>query len=144
MHSISLSFILSLAFHWLSAVECSPLGTVVSRGDCRVLTEVTYWGIACQKQRPVSCQAGQSYGGVVSFNEKTTFPADSVPICEQTLEVSVMPRITRSKANISTSTNVALGRWVLKTSAALYCINRLPTYHSITTRIPNSKDTFDP
>ncbi|KAF5518928.1 hypothetical protein CGCA056_v010102 [Colletotrichum aenigma] len=92
MHSTSLSFILSLAFHWFAAVEGSPLGNIVSRGDCRVLTEVTYWGIACQKQRPVSCQAGQSYGGVVSFNEKTTFPADSIPICEQTLEYKCCTR----------------------------------------------------
>ncbi|KAF4834503.1 hypothetical protein CGCTS75_v003244 [Colletotrichum tropicale] len=92
MHSTSLSLILSLSFHWLSVVEGSPLGNVVSRGDCRVLKEVTYWGIACQRQRPVSCQAGQSYGGVVSFNEKTTFPADSVPICEQTLEYKCCTR----------------------------------------------------
>ncbi|KAF4890833.1 hypothetical protein CGCVW01_v014357 [Colletotrichum viniferum] len=107
MHSTSLSSILSLAFHWFAAGEGSPLGNILSREDCRVLTEVTYWGIACQEQRPVSCQAGQSYGGLVSFNEKTTFPANSVPVCEQTLKVIMMPRIMRVKADIATSTNVA-------------------------------------
>lgn len=115
MHSTSLVFILSLAFAWLTAVECSPLRNIVSRGDCRVLTKVTYWGIACQGPAPPSCEAGQSYGGIVSYTEKTTFPPNSVSICEAKMEVRMISHLSRTQADIATSTSVALGRWAWQT-----------------------------
>lgn len=84
-----------------------------------MLSKVTYWGIACQGPATPSCQAGQSYGGIVSYTEKTTFPPNSVSICEAKMEVVRLSHPLRKQADISASISVALSRWAWYTSTAV-------------------------